>query len=139
LAIDLAATPLAALPSAANLTKLRADATRLPLADGCVDLLMAFQLLEHVPRSAALAILAEAGRVLRPGGRGFLTTPNARWRLLPGQRPWNPFHAVEWDVHPPLPGQGLRMGRTVGITLIGLSSNYDAYLQDLPQLDSSHA
>jgi SAM-dependent methyltransferase len=50
-----------------------ADATALPLADGSVDLVFCTQVLEHVPRPAAL--LAEAARVLRPGGRLVLSVP----------------------------------------------------------------
>jgi SAM-dependent methyltransferase len=51
---------------------LAADATRLPLADGSVDLVTAIWLLHLVPAQAD-AVLAEAARVLRPGGR-FVTT-----------------------------------------------------------------
>jgi hypothetical protein len=35
--------------------------------------------------------------VLRPGGKAFITTPNARWRLFPGQRPRNPYHIHEYS------------------------------------------
>ncbi len=48
------------------------DALSLPFRDECADTLLAFDLLEHLtdPR----AFLAEAARVLRPGGRLFITT-----------------------------------------------------------------
>jgi SAM-dependent methyltransferase len=47
----------------------RADATRLPFADGRFSAVACFTMLHHVP-SAALQdrMLAELGRVLRPGG-----------------------------------------------------------------------
>jgi cyclopropane fatty-acyl-phospholipid synthase-like methyltransferase len=46
-----------------------ADARRLPLPDGCVDLVFMLDVIEHLaPDELALA-LAEAHRVLRPGGR----------------------------------------------------------------------
>jgi 2-polyprenyl-6-hydroxyphenyl methylase/3-demethylubiquinone-9 3-methyltransferase len=43
-----------------------ADVTRLPLADGCADVVCAGELFEHVPDLPAA--VAEACRVLRPGG-----------------------------------------------------------------------
>ena len=53
----------------------RADATRVPLADACADVVSAGELLGHVPdRPAAVA---EACRVLRPGGVLVLDTLNA--------------------------------------------------------------
>lgn len=50
-----------------------ADAQRLPLAGGCVDLVFCSQVLEHVTDPAAL--LAECARVLRPGGALVLSAP----------------------------------------------------------------
>lgn len=44
----------------------RGDAQRLPLADGCADVVVAGEVLEHVPDLAAA--VGEACRVLRPGG-----------------------------------------------------------------------
>ena len=63
----------------------------LPFADDVFDLVLSLQTLEHVwnqPR-----FVAECARVLRPGGRLALTTPN---RLI--FPPGNPFHAREVDV-----------------------------------------
>lgn len=96
LAVDLAWTALRALPSGPKLEKTRTDATSLPLADASVDHVTCFQVIEHVERELALKILREIRRVLKPPGLGFVTTPNARWRLLPGQRPWNPYHVIEY-------------------------------------------
>jgi len=95
--LDLSEQPLRQLDTPADIVKLQADATRLPVADRSISLLVAFQVIEHVPRSVAAAILREARRVLAPRGRAFLTTPNARWRLLPGQKPWNPYHLFEYQ------------------------------------------
>ena len=46
------------------------------------DVVFASNLLEHLERSAAALLLAEAARVLRPGGRLILLQPN--FRLNPG-------------------------------------------------------
>jgi 2-polyprenyl-6-hydroxyphenyl methylase/3-demethylubiquinone-9 3-methyltransferase len=57
---------------------LRADARRLPLADGCAALVLCADLLEHV--EGWRQVLAEAARLLAPGGEIFVTTVNAGWR-----------------------------------------------------------
>jgi len=62
LALDFALPMAAAAPPPAGV----ADAGRLPLADGCMDVVVAALLLSFVPDRAAL--LAEVARVLRPGG-----------------------------------------------------------------------
>lgn len=48
------------------------DATRLPFADGSFDAVCAMDLLEHVEDPAA--VVREAARLLRPGGRFFFHT-----------------------------------------------------------------
>ncbi|MDN5797520.1 MAG: class I SAM-dependent methyltransferase [Intrasporangium sp.] len=56
-----------------GLTVIRGDATRLPLTDACLDLVVAFDVLEHIPDDDAAA--AEAHRVLRPGGTYLVAVP----------------------------------------------------------------
>ncbi len=71
-----------------------ADMRRLPLADSSFDAAIAVHSVEHVPDPEAA--LAEAARVLRPGGVAVFVTPN---RLTFG-RPdevIDPFHYVEFD------------------------------------------
>jgi 2-polyprenyl-6-hydroxyphenyl methylase / 3-demethylubiquinone-9 3-methyltransferase len=60
----------------------RADVTRLPLRDGCAAVVSAGELLEHV--TDLRGTVAEACRILRPGGVLVLDTLNATWlsRLL---------------------------------------------------------
>jgi SAM-dependent methyltransferase len=53
----------------------RADVTRLPLDDGGVDVVVASYLLHLLAPDALTAALAEARRVLRPGGRLVTVTP----------------------------------------------------------------
>lgn len=61
------------------------DGADLPYDDDRFDLAVAIEVIEHVPDKAAL--LAEIWRVLRPGGRCFLTTPNpACWALRAEER-----------------------------------------------------
>jgi SAM-dependent methyltransferase len=94
-AVDLAFTPLASLRHPL-IRRVQADASRLPIRTASTDLAVGFQLIEHVSEDVTLQIVSEVRRILRKGGRGFLTTPNARWRLRPGERPWNPFHVIEY-------------------------------------------
>jgi 2-polyprenyl-6-hydroxyphenyl methylase / 3-demethylubiquinone-9 3-methyltransferase len=56
----------------------RGDATRLPLPDGCADVVSAGEVLEHVTDLAT--VVAEACRVLRPGGLLVADTINATLR-----------------------------------------------------------
>ncbi|SCG77891.1 2-polyprenyl-6-hydroxyphenyl methylase / 3-demethylubiquinone-9 3-methyltransferase [Micromonospora echinaurantiaca] len=65
-----------------GVTAVQGDATAVPLADGCADVVAAGELLEHVPDWRAA--VAEACRLLRPGGLLVLDTLNdtALSRLL---------------------------------------------------------
>jgi SAM-dependent methyltransferase len=71
-----------------------ADMRKLPFAAATFDSVISIQSIEHVPD--APRVLAEAVRVLRPGGRAIFVTPN---RLTFG-RPdeiIDPYHYVEYD------------------------------------------
>jgi SAM-dependent methyltransferase len=66
---DAAAALLAGRCPGDNLTVDTGDATRMPYPDGAFDTVASFTMLHHVPTAAAQhQILAEALRVLRPGG-----------------------------------------------------------------------
>lgn len=67
----------------------------LPFPDQSFDTVLSFQVFEHVPDTARY--LAEIRRVLRPGGRLVLVTPDRSTRLLPMQKPWNRWHLKEYD------------------------------------------
>lgn len=74
LGVDLVSSALE-LAAAHGVTALRADATALPLASGCADVVAAGELLEHVTDLSGT--VAEVCRVLRPGGLLVLDTLNA--------------------------------------------------------------
>jgi SAM-dependent methyltransferase len=65
----------------------------LPLPDGAVDIVVNFQVIEHLWDQAQF--VAECFRVLRPGGALLMSTPN-RITFSPGRdTPINPFHTRE--------------------------------------------
>ena len=71
----------------------RADATRLPFADESFDLVVSFETIEHV--ADACALVHAIRRVLRPGGRLVLSTPNRAFGP-PERHASNPFHVREF-------------------------------------------
>jgi SAM-dependent methyltransferase len=65
----------------------------LPLSDGSVDVVVNFQVIEHLWDQGQF--VAECARVLRPGGSLLMSTPN-RITFSPGRdTPLNPFHTRE--------------------------------------------
>lgn len=70
------------------------EETPLPFPDDSFDVVTSFQVIEHVP--SAPAYLAEARRVLKPGGTLLCVTPDRATRLFPKQRPWNVWHLHEF-------------------------------------------
>ncbi|MEN1929595.1 class I SAM-dependent methyltransferase [Luteimonas sp. MJ250] len=79
-----------------NLRFDRIDPTRpLPFADASFDTVLSFQVFEHVQDTSGY--LSEIRRVLTPGGRLVLVTPDRSTRLLPLQKPWNRWHLKEYD------------------------------------------
>ncbi|ROS39666.1 class I SAM-dependent methyltransferase [Amycolatopsis thermoflava] len=71
----------------------RGNLVRLPLRDGSVDVVANFQVIEHLWDQGAF--LAECLRVLRPGGRLLVTTPNRITFTPDSDTPLNPFHTRE--------------------------------------------
>lgn len=63
-----------------NLAFLRADATALPLASASIDHAFSTEVIEHIP--GVDAVLAEAHRVLKPGGCLLLTTTTFQYYLI---------------------------------------------------------
>lgn len=79
-----------------NLQFQQAGAAQLPFADASFDLVVAFEVIEHL--SDWEQLIAEARRVLSPGGQFVVSTPNkayyAETRRLSGP---NPFHEHEFE------------------------------------------
>jgi SAM-dependent methyltransferase len=71
----------------------RGDATCLPLECASIDLVVSFETIEHVPNAQALVV--EIRRVLKPGGRLVLSTPNRAFGPS-ARHTGNPFHVREF-------------------------------------------
>jgi SAM-dependent methyltransferase len=69
---------------------IRADAARLPLRSDTFDLVVSFQVIEHLEDPAAY--LESMTRLLRPEGAALITTPNVL--QSDGE---NPFHVHEYE------------------------------------------
>ena len=76
----------------ANLCFRRGDACQIPLDDASVDVVVSFETIEHIDRQETF--LAEVRRVLRPGGKMIVSTPD-RDTYSPADRPANPYHVKE--------------------------------------------
>jgi SAM-dependent methyltransferase len=79
---------------APNLRFQPADCLALPFGNGQFDVVVAFEIIEHLPD--APAFLKEAARVLAPGGQLVVSTPNRRYYSEERQYT-NPFHTREYD------------------------------------------
>lgn len=78
-----------------NCTFQKYDGDKLPFESNFFDRIITYQVIEHIEDDERF--LGEIHRVLKVGGKVFLTTPNRIHRLKPGQKPWNPFHVREYS------------------------------------------
>ena len=80
-------------PAIPRVEVMHANLTELPLADGSVDVVVNFQVIEHLWDQPGF--VRECARVLRPSGLLMVSTPN-RITFSPGRdTPINPFHTRE--------------------------------------------
>lgn len=93
-----------------------ANLAELPLDDGAVDVVVNFQVIEHLWDQAQF--VAECARVLRPSGVLLMSTPN-RITFSPGRdTPINPFHTRELnatELNELLTGAGLVVEAVLGV------------------------
>lgn len=79
-----------------NLRFEQASCTALPHPDACFDLVVAFEVIEHL--SEWREFLQEARRLLAPGGQFVVSTPNRLYYTESrGDQGANPFHVHEFD------------------------------------------
>ena len=104
-----------------EVSAIQANLVDLPLEDNCADLLVSLQVIEHLWDLPDF--FREAHRVLRPGGRIVVSTPN-RLTFSPGlgrgEKPTNPFHVEEFDaeqIAPLLMEAGFTETATYGLFL----------------------
>jgi ubiquinone/menaquinone biosynthesis C-methylase UbiE len=79
-----------------NVTFNKIDAKHLPFSDETFNIVIAFQVIEHIPPDEVDRFLSEVRRVLKMDGLLFIVTPNRKFRLLPFQRPFNSEHFREF-------------------------------------------
>lgn len=72
-----------------NIRFVRATIPPLPFEDNTFDVITAFQFIEHI--ADRKEFLKECLRVLKPGGKFLVTTPNVKKSFAP-----NPFHVHEY-------------------------------------------
>lgn len=98
--VDVAAEAVAMARSAyaaSGADFLQASCTALPFAAGSFDLVVSFEVIEHLRDWRGL--LAEARRVLAPGGLFLVSTPNkAIYAEARGESGPNPFHEHEFEL-----------------------------------------
>jgi SAM-dependent methyltransferase len=105
----------------------RANLAALPVPPQSVDVVATLQVIEHVWDHAQF--VRECVRVLRPGGRLFVTTPN-RLTFSPGRdTPVNPFHTKEFtatELTGLLAASGLIVDSVLGLHAGGRLAELDA-------------
>jgi SAM-dependent methyltransferase len=73
-----------------------ASATAIPFRDSSFDVITAFEVIEHLENWNGL--LAEAARLLAPGGVALISTPNSEYYTASrGRAGANPFHVHEFE------------------------------------------
>ena len=71
-----------------------ADGTMLPVVDGCFDVVVSFETIEHI--TGYVEFLMECRRVLRENGLFVCSTPNRRVFSPDVAEPPNPYHVKEF-------------------------------------------
>lgn len=80
-----------------NLHFKRYDGRSFPFKNALFDVVVSFQVIEHIHPKDVYSYIKEIRRVLQDGGVLCITTANRLIRLSYGQTPWNKFHFREYD------------------------------------------
>lgn len=104
---------------------LSASGFHLPFMDNSFDLVVSFQVIEHINPDMVINYLEEINRVLKNNGIFIVSTPNRKIRLLPFQKPWNPDHKKEYDAKEL---KRVLKGVFEKVDILGLSARKDVYL-----------
>jgi SAM-dependent methyltransferase len=101
--------------------RLIGDDGTLPFGHGEFDLVWCSEVIEHVPD--ALGLLQEVRRVLKPGGRLLLTTPDHSWwrRVL--------ISAIRFDVHFDPMGHHVRFFTRASLERLLREAGFDAQME----------
>ena len=92
------ALKVAKMNNTGNIYYLVANPTKqIPFPDGYFDLIIFFQVIEHIAPSEVNFFLEEVRRVKSHAGKALISTPNRTLRLLPFQKPWNKYHKKEYS------------------------------------------
>ena len=70
---------------------------RLKITENTYDVVISFQVIEHINPAESKVYLSEIKRLLKPNGYAIITTPNRLFRLHPFQRPTNKYHKIEYS------------------------------------------
>ncbi|MDA3952628.1 MAG: class I SAM-dependent methyltransferase [Bacteroidales bacterium] len=70
---------------------------RLKIKESTFDIVISFQVIEHINPLDSNIYLDEIKRLLKPNGYAILTTPNRLFRLHPFQKPTNKYHKIEYS------------------------------------------
>ena len=105
------------------------DITRIPLPDACLDAILCTEVLEHVVEP--VAVVKEFGRLLKPGGRLWLTVPHGCYVHM------EPYHfnngLTEYWYRHWLPAAGLNVesisyqGGPGRMSVVYMQAFYDAW------------
>jgi SAM-dependent methyltransferase len=99
----------------------RGDLERLPFASGSADVVLSFQVIEHL--ADPHAYLAEIERVLAPGGTVLITTPNRA--QSDGENPYH-LHEYEADELAATLGAHFASVEMRGVHAVGVAARYHA-------------
>lgn len=83
--------------NSSNIIFIKSDAKKIPFKKNYFDIVLAFQLIEHIPLKNIENFLKEVSRILKKDGLFFVITPNRKTRLRIFQKPFNDEHYQEFS------------------------------------------